>query len=402
MAGLTKKRIERLRHHPGRHRDTGAGSIKGLYLLVRNPNAVSWLLRYQVGPKGDAKESWMGLGSLSEFTLEEVRVRAKAARQLLRDGHDPIEHRRATRDAARKEAKENITFKEAAEKFLALYGDRWRSNKHRLQWERSVKRYAYPLLGGRPCRAIETALINEALAPIWTKTPVTAARVRDRIQKVLKWVKDGMPLPARSGSQVKHYGSMPYSELPLFLPELRAGRRMTSSSALALEFLILTASRTNETLAATWDEIKLDEAVWIIPGERMKMGKEHRVPLSGRALQLLRSLPVEQGNPYLFVGRRVGKGLSPMAMLELLRGIRPGVVTHGFRSTFRTWAAECTNFAREVCEAALAHKIPDKVEATYQRGDLFEKRRRLMDAWANFCTSPPAAADIANVVPIRA
>ena len=268
------------------------------------------------------------------------------------------------------------------------------TQKHRAQWRSTLATYAYPTLGKRPVRAVDAALVNAALAPIWTTTPETASRVRQRVARVCQWVRDGMPLPTPGKSKrVEHHAALPWQEMPAFMAELR---QRDGISARALEFTILTASRTGEVIGATWDEI--DAKVWAIPAERMKAHKAHKVPLPDRALEILHALPREKGSPYVFPGGKAGSGLSNMAMLELLRGLRPGLTVHGFRSTFKTWASEATAHANIVSEAALAHTIPDKVEAAYRRGELLTKRAKLMRDWAAYCARPPVEG---NVVPMR-
>jgi integrase len=383
---LTIRQVEKLRT-PGRYLDE-----HGLYLQVMSPTNRSWILRFQ----REGRERWAGLGPVHTINLKEARERARRARQQLLDGIDPIEARLAKRDALRKEETERITFKAAAEKFLALHESGWRNAKHRQQWKNTLKTYAYPSLGARPVKAIDTALINQALAPIWTTIPETAARVRHRIGRVSKWVKDGMPLPAPAVSKRrKNHPALPYQELPNFMVELRQRQGI---SAKALEFLILTATRTNETIGARGDELDLEQKIWVIPASRMKSGREHRVPLSDPAIQLLEALPNEEGNDFVFIGGRHGNGLSNMAMLELMRELRPDYVPHGFRSTFKDWCAETTNYPNIVSEMALAHKISDETEAAYRRGDLLDKRRRLMRDWAKFATMPSQTT--ATVTPI--
>jgi integrase len=248
-------------------------------------------------------------------------------------------------------------------------------------------------------KALDDAVINTALAPIWQEVPETAGRVRQRIDRVIAWVKAGMPLPKVKLSQrARNHPALPYAEIPLFMAELRDREGI---SARALEFLILTASRTAEVLGATWNEFDLINKLWLIPAERMKASREHRIPLSEAAIDVLKSLPKEAKNPHVFIGGRKGQGLSNMAMLELLRGMRPGLTVHGFRSTFKDWAAEQTNYPNIVSEMALAHRIPDRVEAAYRRGDLLEKRRRLMRDWAKYSLSKPVAAVGENVVTLK-
>lgn len=371
----------------GYHLDGG-----GLYLQVApgaKPGTVTrnWIFRFKSPLTRKVRD--MGLGSLQTFSLKEARERAKAARQLVADGLDPIEERRKQRDAARAEASGQILFRDAAQRFLALHQAEWKNEKHRQQWASTLKAYAYPTLGNRPVSAIDGALITEALAPIWRKKAETARRVKQRIERVCQWVKDGMPLPRhRASKQVKHHPAMPFGELPTFMAELRERQGI---SARALEFTILTAARTSEAIGARWSEIDIEAKVWTVPAERMKGGKEHQVPLSERAVEILKSLPREKGSPYVFPGARAKQPLSNMAMLELLRGMRGDSLTvHGFRSTFRDWAGDRTNFARDVIEHALAHRIKDKAEAAYRRSAALEKRRQLMEAWARYCESPSA------------
>jgi integrase len=369
---------------PGLYGDGG-----GLWLQVTDAGegqvTKQWIARYMLNWRARK----MGLGSVSTFSLAEARERARQVRQQLADGIDPIEARLAERDARRKTEAERITFKAAAERFLNAHESGWRNAKHRAQWRSTLQQYAYASLGPRPVSAIDAALINHTVAPIWTTTPETASRVKQRIERIVQWVKDGMPLPkAGAAKRVKHHSAMAYADLPAFMVNLRSN---DSVSAKALEFTILTAARTGESIGAKWSEIDVDGKVWTVPAERMKGGRAHRVPLSDRAVAVLKSLPHEKGNPHVFVGGREGAGLSNMAMLELLKGMDGnGFTVHGFRSAFRDWAAERTNFPREVAEAALAHVLKDKVEAAYRRGDLFEKRAKLMDAWAGFLDKPEA------------
>jgi integrase len=383
--GLTALKVEKLKN-PGRYPDGD-----GLYLQVGPTGAKSWLLRYQL----DGKERFMGLGSARNFTLKEARERARRSRQLLDDGIDPIEARLASRDLDAKTARERLTFKQAAEQFLAVHEAGWRNDKHRAQWRSSLKTYAFPILGERPVSAIDQALINAAVSSIWATTPETARRTRDRIERICQWVRDGMPLPTRNGKVKRSHPALPWQEMPDFMVELRQRR---SVSARALQFTILTAARTGEVIGATWDEIDLGAKTWTIPGKRMKANRPHRVPLSAEALELLQALPREDGNPYVFIGGRAGQGLSNMAMLELLKGMNgSGLTVHGFRSAFKDWAAEATHTPNMVSEAALAHIVADKTEAAYRRGDLFVKRAKLMSDWAQFCTSNAEAGKVLGV-----
>jgi integrase len=276
----------------------------------------------------------------------------------------------------------------------------WKNAKHRAQWKSTLATYAYPVFGGLSVSTVDTALVLKTIEPIWGTKPETASRLRGRIEAVLDWARargfrhgenparwrghlDKL-LPARRKiARVKHHAALPFAEIPAFMNELRA---RVGVSARALEFAILTTTRTSETRNARWSEIDTASKIWTIPAERMKAGREHRVPLNERAVAILRAMPRESdGDGFVFIGARSDRPISNMAMLELMRGLRPGYVPHGFRSTFRDWAAETTNYQNHIVEMALAHVVGDKVEAAYRRGDLFEKRRRLMSDWARYC-----------------
>ena len=357
---------------PGHHAD---GS--GLYLQVSKEGTRSWVFRFM--REGRRRE--MGLGSVHDFSLGEARDRAREYRRMLHHGVDPIEQRLKERDRIRAEASTSETFKVAAEQYIATHQDQWRSDRHRRQWIVSLNRYAFHSLGGRPVSSIDSAVITEALAPIWTKIPVTAQRLKNRIERIVQWVKDGRPLPAPiQAKKVKHYEALPYAQDPLLVSELRNSDRM---SARALEFLILTAARSDEVLHASWAEIGGD--VWTIPGERMKAGKEHKVPLSKPALEVLNGLP--RDDDLIFGG-------AHDSLRKLLKKLRPGYTVHGFRSSFRDWCGERTNYAREVIEHALAHKLPDKVEAAYRSETALGKRRQLMEAWGRYCSTPVMSGEV--------
>jgi len=384
---LTSRKVQTAKT-PGYYGDGG-----GLYLQVSNYGTRSWVFRFMVA--GRARE--MGLGSLETFSLKEARARARECRQFVSQGIDPIEDRRKKRDEARAASGEAMPFKKAAQLFLEVHVNGWRNVKHQQQWANTLQTYAFPTLGTRPVAAINGALITVALAPIWTAKPETSRRVKQRIERVVQWVKDGMPLPIEGASKrTRHHPAMPYEAVPGFMVRLRANE---SISARALEFCILTASRTGEAIGATWAEIDLDARIWTVPADRMKSGKEHEVPLSKRAIEILKALPREKGSVYVFPGARAGKPLSNMAMLELLRGMNSdGYTTHGFRSSFRDWAGEQSSFPREVIEHALAHRIKDKAEAAYARGTLLPKRQKLMEAWGSYCAAPLTGA---TVTPLR-
>ena len=376
---------------------------RSLYLQITEPRAKSWLFRYD----RHRVPHWHGLGSYDLVSLAEAREKALACRKLLLAGIDPIEHERAQRMQALLGTAAIMTFEECAERYIAAHESSWRNPKHRQQWRNTLSTYVYPSIGPLPVQVVDVGLVMKILEPIWHDKPETASRVRGRIETVLDWATArgyragdnparwrghlDQLLPKKTKvRKVRHQPAMPYPDVPAFMARLRA---QGSISARALEFTGLAAVRTNETIYAAWAEIDLAAKTWTIPGRRMKSERDHRVPLSDRALEILASLPREKDNPYVFIGARKGKGLSNMAMLELLRGMDSnGYTVHGFRSSFRDWCAEQTSYPRELAEAALAHVLKDKTEASYQRGDLFEKRRKLMRAWAGYCSSPPRAA----------
>ena len=391
------------------------GDGKGLWLHVGPGGSKSWVLRFM--RDGVARE--MGLGPFPDIGLAAARERAREARRLILDGADPIEVRRARRSKAKLEAARGITFEDAARKYIAAHEAGWRNPVHRAQWASTLATYAFPLIGRLPVAAIDTALVLKTLEPIWTVKPETAGRVRGRIEAILDWAKargfrhgdnsarwrghlDKL-LPAKSKvRRVRHHAALPYADLPAFMAELRA---LQSVSARALELTVLTACRTTEAIKARWSEIDFAAKVWTVPGARMKAGREHRVPLPERAIEILQAMPREgDGKGFVFPGAKARQPLSNMAMAELLKGMNGnGYTVHGFRSTFRDWTAEQTNYPREIAEAALAHVLKDKTEAAYQRGDLLEKRARLMRDWAAFCSRPPLARTIGSdaVTPIR-
>ena len=396
---------------PGMYGDGG-----GLYLRVTRDGTKNWVFRFML----NGRPRWMGMGPLHTIGLAEARARAAECRRQRHDGIDPIDARRAERQQARLDAARTITFKECAERYIAAHRAGWRNEKHAAQWAATLATYADPVLGRLSVQAIDTGIVLKVLEPIWTAKPETASRLRGRIEAVLDWAKvrgyrggenparwrghiDKL-LPARSKvRRVAHHAALLYAELQGFLVNLR---EQDSVAARALEFTILTAARTGETIGVRWSEFNIAGKVWTIPAARMKAGKEHRVPLSERVLAILSEMKPpgdaeKIGEKFVFPGGKAGKPLSNMAFLMLLRRMKRGdLTTHGFRSSFRDWAAERTNFASEVVEMALAHAVGDKVEAAYRRSDLFEKRRRLMDAWAEFCAEAPA--ETARVVSLRA
>ena len=390
---------------PGLHADG-----LNLYLQVGPTGTKSWLFRYMK----DGKAKSMGLGPVHTVPLAMAREKATEARRRLLESIDPLEERNALRSARAAAAAKMITFKECAEKYVAAHRAGWKNIKHSAQWDSTLKAYVYPSFGHLAVNAVDVALVLKAIEPIWSEKPETASRVRGRIESILDWATargyrhgdnparwrghlDKL-LPARSKvAKVQHHPALPYAEMGAFMADLR---KMEGVSPKALEFAILTATRTGETVGARWSEIDLAARMWTIPGERMKAGREHRVPLSARAIEILSGLPREDGSDFVFIGDRKGKSLSNMAMLMTLRRMgRDDLTTHGFRSTFRDWAAEQTAYPNELVEMALAHTISDKTEAAYRRGDMVEKRRRLMQDWTDHCARPAASAD--NVTPIR-
>jgi len=383
-----------------------------LYLRVTGPGVAKWSLRYM--RQGRARE--LGLGAydpqgIDGRSLAEAREAAQEARRKLRDGIDPIDHKRdAAMDRVREEAADK-TFDEVAEALIASQEAGWKNAKHRAQWRSTLATYAGPLIGNMRVSEIGTEDVLRVLQPIWTSKAETASRLRGRVEAVLAyaaargWRTGENParwrghldrlLPATSKvARVVHHAALPWPEIGSFVATLRTHQ---STAARALEFAILTATRTGEVLGARWSEIDEAGAVWVIPASRMKMGREHRVPLSDRALELLaemRPLKPEEGDAYVFPGQKRGKPLSQMAMLMLLRRMkRDDLTVHGFRSTFRDWVEEETSTPHAVAEAALAHTIGNKSEAAYRRGDVFRKRALLMQEWADYCYSAAEAAD---------
>ena len=365
----------------GRHADG-----HGLYLVVDPSGAKRWLLRIVV----QGKRRDIGLGGASLVTLAEAREKALAYRKTARDGGDPL--------AARRRAQVTVpTFAEAAETVHAEHKATWRNAKHAAQWITTLRTYANPHFGTKRVDQIETPDILRALSPIWLTKGETASRVRQRISTVLDWAKAaghrsgdnpvegvtrGLP---RQGEREEHHAALPYAEVPAFFARLRAMSGQGEIGRLAFQFLILTAARTGEVLGACWSEIDMAGALWAVPASRMKAGREHRVPLSGRAVEVLTQAKVLAGDSALvFPGRDGVKPRSNMVFSMALRRMKVQVTAHGFRSSFRDWAAEATNLPREVAEMALAHTIENRVEAAYRRGDLLSKRRELMAQWAVF------------------
>jgi integrase len=398
---LTALKVERAKA-PGMYADGGS-----LYLRIAPGGSKQYIFRYI----RDGHLHDMGIGPTHTLTLAEARERATDARKLLLDGIDPLANKRTRLATLRAADAKAMTFQQCVDGFVRDNDAAWRNAKHRREWVTSLVKYAYPILGSLPVASVDTPLVLRVIKPIWGTIPDTASRVRGRIENVLGWAtvhhyRSG-DNPARwqgllehalpTITKGEHLAAMPYAEVPAFMAKLR---QQTTVSAKLLEFVVLTAARLGEALGATWDEIDFEARTWTIPAGRMKAGKEHRVPLSDAALAVLQPLQVvQQPHAYVFpgayAGRRVGLNM-PLRMLNKVTG--NGATVHGFRSSFRDWAAERTSFPREVAEQALAHTIGNAVEAAYRRGDLFEKRRRLMDSWSEFCGRPAATG---RVVPIR-
>ena len=391
---LTALQVQKLKV-PGYHAD-GAG----LHLCVKASGGKSWIFRYRFG----GKEREMGLGPLHTFSLADARDRALEQRKLIAQGIDPIEQKRALETQRKLTDASVISFDLAAEKFIASHRAGWKNAKHAEQWASTLKTYASPVFGTSPVSEIDTQLVMRVLEPIWTTKTETASRVRGRVEKIWGWAKtqgycsgdnpaawrghlENLLSAPKKTKNVEHHAALPWREIPAFMQEVRA---MPGTASLAMELIVLTACRTSEGIEATWQEFDLSQRMWTIPAARMKSGREHVVPLSGGALEVLqRARTADTESAFVFPGGKPGKPLSNMAALALLKRMdRAGITTHGFRSSFRDWAGESTSHSREVIEHALAHQIADKAEAAYARGTLLDKRRLLMADWATYCANP--------------
>ena len=398
----------------------------GLYLKVTASASKSWIFRYTVG--GLKRD--MGLGAVHTLSLSEARLKAKDQRLMLLDGHDPLTARERAREAEVLARAKMMTFDECAAQYIAAHRNSWKNAKHAGQWEATITTYASPVFGSLPAAEVDLGLVMKVLNPMWAEKTETAKRLRGRIESVLGWATTSgyrqgeNPARWRGNLEhllaapnkikpVKHQPSLPWKEVGQFMSSLR---QQDGIAPRALEFLILTATRTSETLEAKWDEIDLEAGVWVIPAIRMKAGVEHHVPLSKEAIALISKMP--RVDKYVFTSATYGKALSDMSLTAVLKrmheaNIKSGgkgwidpkednrrITSHGFRSTFRMWGAESVShsFPREVIEFALAHKLPDQVESSYQRGTVFDKRIPLMQTWADYCGK---ARDEATVTPIR-
>jgi integrase len=388
---LAARKVETAK--PGKYSDGG-----NLYLIVSETGSRKWVLRFTW--RGKAKE--MGLGSAASVPLADARERAACARRKIAMGHNPIDERKRTSGLP--------TFGEVADDVRETLAAGFRNEKHKAQWKSTLEKYAASLRS-KPVDTVATEDVLAVLKPIWTAKAETASRVRGRIEKILdaakaKGFRNGENparwrghldhlLPRHSKLTRGHFAAMPYEEVASFISELR---KQKSIAALALEFCILTASRSGEVLGARWCEVDLEKNIWMVPANRMKAGREHRVPLSARCALILKQLEKSKEGEFLFPGQKSKKPFSDRVMHMVLRKMNiEGATVHGFRSSFRDWAGNVSNFPREITETALAHVIGDKAEQAYRRSDALEKRRKLMDAWSAYCEPKTSA----NVVQMR-
>jgi integrase len=378
MGKLTATAVKAAKE-PGRY-----GDGDGLYLVIGKQGGKSWMVRVQK----DGRRRDIGLGSASKVPLKLARERAMETREAIERGIDPV--------AGRAKAAGIPTFSEAVKTVHAEHAPSWKNPKHAAQWINTLETYANPTLGNRSVAHVDAAAVRDCLAPIWLEKPETARRLRQRINTVIDWAvgkgyrEAGLALPVidkalpKQRPKPRHHAALPYSDLPVFMRKLRESESM---GRLALEAAILTAARSGEVRLMTWDELDLDAATWTVPAERMKAGREHVVPLSAQAVALFERMKSHrrEHTDLVFPGQKRGKPLSDMTLTKALRDMGLTVTAHGFRSTFRDWVAEKTNWPAELAEAALAHVVADKTVAAYQRGAMLEKRRDLMAAWAGYC-----------------
>ncbi len=393
----------------GRLKTTGmwaVGGVAGLYLNVGAGGARSWVLRAMVG----GKRRDMGLGGYPDVTLAGAREKARQAREQIEAGTDPILARKQARSALIAQQATELTFEQAAQQYIVAQGDAWRNAKHRQQWANTLATYAYPVLSRMLVRDIEQAHVLAVLEPIWRTKTETATRVRGRIESVLGWAtvrgaRAGdnparwrghldklLPSPKKIAT-VEHHEALSIDAMPGFMQALR---QREGIAARALEFAILTAARSGEVRGMTWAEVDVQQRLWIVPAERHKMRKEHRVTLSDPVVALLQSMPRLEGSELVFFAPRGGL-LSDMTLLAVLRRMQVPTTAHGFRSTFRDWVAERTNYPGDLAEMAMSHAISNTVEAAYRRGDMVDKRRKMMAAWADFCSRPVRAGDVVSI-----
>ena len=392
---------------PGWH---AVGGVAGLGLQVTPTGARSWTLRVAIA----GKRREIGLGGFPTVQIAAAREKARQTREMISQGLDPILVKKSAASALRAAQARAVNFRTVAEQYIEGHEAGWGNPKHAAQWTSTLKQYAYPELGDMLVASIDTAAVLKVVRPLWATKTETASRLRGRIERVLDYataqgLREG-PNPARwkghlaltlpkpsKVQKVEHHAALPVGDMPAFMKRLRASHGM---GARALEFAILTAARSGEVRGMAWTEVDLAAKVWTVPAARMKAGREHRVPLSGAAMTVLQSLPRQEGGDLVFPGTK-GQPLSDMSLTAVVRRMKVDAVPHGMRSSFRDWTAEHTHFPNEVAEMALAHVVGDKVEAAYRRGDLFEKRRYMMDDWASFLAgeeSPAAEATVASAV----
>ena len=403
-APMAEKSASKLAKQPGMH---AVGDPPGLYLYSFGAGR-SWIFRYSL----NGKRRDMGLGSYGDLSLAEAREKAREKRKLVLQGVDPIEAKHEDRDARRVAQAKRMTFQQCIDGYLDAHGDAWKNPKHRAQYRSTLETYAGPVIGTVNVNLVDTATIMKILEPIWKEKTETASRLRGRLESVLDWAtvrgyRQGdnparwkghldklLPKPGKVAT-VTHHAALPFAEVGAFMADLR---QQAGTGARALEFAILTAARSGEIRGATWAEIDQGARQWIIPAERMKAGKEHRIPLSDAAVAILDQMRARELGTFIFPGAKDGKPLSDMTLTAAMRRMGRGDLTaHGFRSTFRDWAGETTAYPREVIEHALAHQLKDKAEAAYARGTLFDKRRRLMDDWGRYCAKPMAAGAVLSI-----
>lgn len=386
LSALQVSRLTESGHH-------AVGGVTGLYLYITPTGARSWVLRTLIA----GKRRHMGLGAFPSVTLAMAREKARAARSEVEAGVDPIAARSEVLKKLKEENLNAVTFERAANAYIEAHGDTWKNPKHRAQWSATLATYAFPVIGSLQTAHVTQAHVLAVLEPIWKTKNETAARLRGRIEAVLDWAtvrgyREGenparwkgrldklLPAPGKIQKTV-HRKALTIDAVPQFMRDLHDKEGI---AARALEFVVLTAARSGEVRGATWSEIDLDAAVWVVPGDRMKAGREHRVPLCTQAVELLKKMPRFVGNEHVFPSPR-GKVLSDMALLAVMRRMEVDAVPHGFRSTFRDWVGERTDYPRELAEQALAHTLESKVEAAYRRGDALEKRRTMMQEWSDF------------------
>jgi integrase len=401
---LTAMKVERAKQ-PGLYADGGS-----LYLRVAPGGSRQFIFRYALN--GRLRD--MGIGPTHTLTLADAREKATEARKLLLDGIDPIDTKHARMAALQVDAAKRMTFAQCAEGFIRDNEKKWTNARHRDEWRSTLSRYVFPTLGSLPAAAINTPLVLKVIKPLWERVPTTAKRVLGRIENVLGWatvhhyrsgdnpaawdglIEHALPTVSKAGDG-EHHAALRYTDAAAFMTKVRANAGV---AARCLEFIALTAVRLSEAINATWDEVDIEDRIWVIPASRMgKTRKEHRVPLSDAAIAVLKAMQKVRMNDWVFPGSRQGRPIGENSVWRLAKDASGDetITVHGLRSTFRDWASEHTDFHAEVKEAALAHTIPNAVEAAYRRGDLFDKRRKLMEAWANYCGKPQSSG---KVVPI--